>query len=216
MLFDVMPQRLADAPRAHNQNIARLDAAVVAAIHDRAPHQPPRAQQHRGEGNGQQHHGARYHLSTCQVQRAGQQQARREAGLDRQSLIVQSIAQLNRRVEMHAPADQNQRQREPAQIEKRQPWTVAQHGLCLEYGIVRNEISQVDADCQSRRNEHAQRVAKRPEHRNPNRMRPDAGTADRKWPGLQQIGIAPRSADGGQIQGCSSGEPGYSCQTASH
>src|ERR1700733_136660 len=82
---------------------------------------------------------------------------------------------------MHAPADHNQRQRKPAQIKQRLPWTVAQHGLRLEYGIVRNEISQAYAYCQSRRKHHAQRVAKRPEQRYPNRMRPYRGTADRKW-----------------------------------
>jgi hypothetical protein len=50
--FDVMPQRLAHTPRAHNQNIARLDAPLVTAIDNRAPHQPSRAQQHRRERDG--------------------------------------------------------------------------------------------------------------------------------------------------------------------
>jgi hypothetical protein len=53
--LDVMAQSLPHSSCADNQDIARLDAAVVASVDHRPPDQPPRTNQHGCKSDGQSH-----------------------------------------------------------------------------------------------------------------------------------------------------------------
>jgi hypothetical protein len=106
----MMAQRMRLRAGAHDQHVARAHAALETAVDQHPVDQPPQAQRHRHQADGDQHHGARNVLGVNQVKRPGEQQAGVEAGLHAQPLLMQKTGQPDGRVQMQSPAGHDQRQ----------------------------------------------------------------------------------------------------------
>src|SRR5664279_4910394 len=105
---DVVSQRLADTHSADDENVTCLNAAFETAVDDASPAETAKAQKRGRDYDRQQNEGARYDLSMNKIQAACQQQACREACLQRHALLMKSIGNSHRLVEMITAADHDQ------------------------------------------------------------------------------------------------------------
>ena len=111
----VMAKRHGLWPGAHDEHIARAKTALKVAVEQHAIDQAPHAEDNGDQPHGNQHNAARNVFGMHQIERAGKQQSRGEAGLHAAALLAENIIEAERRVEVQSPADHDQSHCESAQ-----------------------------------------------------------------------------------------------------
>ena len=106
--LQVMAQRVGLGAGAHDENIARADAAVELAIEKNAIGKAAKAQGHGHQSDGDEHNAPRNVVGVHQVERAGEQKAGGEAGLHAQPLLMEIAGEAHGVVEIETAAGQDE------------------------------------------------------------------------------------------------------------
>ncbi len=165
--IQMVAHRLAYPARTYNDDVANFKPTFKAAVHHHPPYQAAAAEQNRGRHYGDDDHAARDHLATHQIERAREQQPRREAGLDRKPLFVQSIAHLHRAVQVVTLAHKNERKNEPCQAAQQDGGMVMEHYVRAVRRICsKKPFPQPAANRNHQGSEDDQNIAQNPKHPN--------------------------------------------------
>src|ERR1700739_111858 len=135
----VMTQRMCFCAGADDEHVARVLAALESAVHQSAIDEPARAQRNGDQNQGQHYDAAGNIFGANEIESAGKQQARGEADLNSEALLMQERAQTRGCVEMQAATGNDQSDGETTQQAEKEP-----HGAALKQRSVVERTGSID------------------------------------------------------------------------
>jgi len=106
--LEVVTQRMRLRSRSNDEYVTCTLTPLKAAVERDAIRKAPHAQRNRHQSNRDEHNLAGNVFGPDQVKGSREQQTRGEAGLQAPSLLVEDVIQLQRRIELQPPADDDQ------------------------------------------------------------------------------------------------------------